>query len=129
MATFWSLVLLLLFGCNFVHLQLTSFMDRMKEPIWDRDIPIVSITLNGAFLVSAVIFAIGMFFLFRWLQSPKMADLLIDTESELRKVTWPTTQEVINSSMVVVASVVILMGFLAGTDFVLGKLVKRLIFG
>ncbi|MCZ6596347.1 MAG: preprotein translocase subunit SecE, partial [Planctomycetota bacterium] len=99
------------------------------DPIGDVVIPIVSIPLNGAFLVSLAIFAGGMIWLFRWLQSPKMADLLIDTESELRKVTWPTTQEVINSSMVVVACVVILMAFLAGTDLVLGQFVKRLILG
>jgi preprotein translocase subunit SecE len=38
-------------------------------------------------------------------------------------------QEVVNASIVVVICVVVLMGFLAGGDFALGKVVKRLIFG
>ena len=38
-----------------------------------------------------------------------MADLLIDTES--KKVAWPTLQQVTNSSLVVIISVVLLGGF------------------
>ena len=53
---------------------------------------------------------------------------MIDTELELRKVTWPTMQEVINSSIVVIVCVVVLMVFLAGSDLVLGRIAKALLF-
>ena len=129
MATFWSLALLLLFGCQFLHQTLTAYVSKMKEPLGGLEIPIVAIPLSPSFLLCAAIFAGGMLWLHTWQQKPKVADLLIDTEHELRKVTWPTMQEVVNSSLVVVISVAILMGFLAGSDWALGHLVKRLIFG
>ncbi|MEM7311146.1 MAG: preprotein translocase subunit SecE [Planctomycetota bacterium] len=129
MATFWSLALLLLFGCQFLHQTLSTYVSSMKNPIADLTIPIVSIPLSPSFLLATAVFAGGMFWLYNWQQTPKVADLLIETEQELRKVTWPTMQDVVNSSLVVIISVAILMAFLAGSDWALGGLVKRLIFG
>ena len=70
-----------------------------------------------------------MFFLNRTLEKPKNADLLIETESELRKVTWPTIDETIDGSIVVMAVVLFLMAFMAGADFVLGEIFTRIITG
>ena len=128
MASFWSLVLLLLFGCYFLHGIFLSY-GALKDPIGGISIPIVSIPLSGSFLICSLLFLGGMVALFGWMQRPKVADFLIDVEAELRKVTWPTGQEVVNASIVVVITVVVLMGFLAGSDFLIGQVVKRLIFG
>ena len=57
------------------------------------------------------------------------ADLLIETESELRKVTWPTVPEAVRSSIVVIACVLFLMAFLAGADWLLGRWADRLLLG
>ena len=65
----------------------------------------------------------------RWQARPKVADFLIETELELRKVTWPNWPEVFNSSMVVIATVLFLMGFLALSDWAFGNLFKRLLLG
>jgi preprotein translocase subunit SecE len=129
MASFWSLVLLLLFGCSFLYDTLRGYVDALKTPMGGLSIPIVSIPLTGAFLISFVIFAVGTIWLFAWMQKPKVADFLIEVEAELRKVTWPTGQEVVNASIVVVITVTVLMGFLAGSDYVINILVERLIFG
>jgi len=128
MAAFWSVVLLLLFGCTFLYDILIGF-DSMSPAIGGIRIPIVSVDLNGAFVVTFLIFAVGTVVIRRWQQKPKVADLLIDTESELRKVTWPTMQEVTNSSLVVIVCVVVIGAFLAGADYVLGELMRRLILG
>ena len=101
MAAFWSVVLLLMFGCTFLNDQLIQF-DSLSERIGGYRIPIVSVDLNGAFLISLGLFAVGLFVINRWQHKPKVADLLIDTEAELKKVTWPTMTEVINSSLVVI---------------------------
>jgi len=129
MACFWGLVMLLLFGCNFLHLQLSSYVDALEDPLGGLVIPIVSIPLSGAFLISALVFLGGSLWIYLWQQKPKSADFLIEVEGELRKVTWPTMQDVVNSSIVVIICVVILMGFLAGSDWFLGRLVTRLIYG
>ncbi len=71
----------------------------------------------------------GVVLLLRWQQRPKVADLLIDTEAELKKVTWPTGQEVMNSSMVVVVCVLLIGAFLALADLFLARIMKVIIFG
>jgi len=128
MAAFWSILLMWLFGCHFLHGQLLAF-DSLARPLGDMRIPIVSIDLSVAFLVSATLFAGGALWIIRWQQQPKVADLLIETEAELRKVTWPTNEEVVNASLVVVICVVLLGGFLAGTDYVLARIMKFIVLG
>jgi len=47
-------------------------------------------------------------------------DLLIDTEGELRKVSWPTRDDLVNSTAAVLVSIVLLGVFLVGMDFLVG---------
>lgn len=130
MAAFWSLAFLVLFGSMFLYGLLYNLVESLQSPLSEGlEIPVVSVAINGAFVISSLVCVIGVWSLYNWQQTPKVADLLIETEGELRKVTWPTMQEVINSSMVVVLFVVILMGFLAGTDWFLGRFFSRILLG
>jgi len=128
MAAFWGIALFLLFGCTFLHTQLLA-VRALATPIGGLRIPVVAVDLSGAFLIAAGLFTAGMIWLTRWQRQPKVADLLIETESELRKVTWPTFEDVMNSSVVVVAFVIALGGFLALADFVLARVMKYIVFG
>ncbi|MFT5290194.1 MAG: preprotein translocase SecE subunit [Planctomycetota bacterium] len=128
MFAFWSLALLCLFGASWLHSILSGY-DSLMNNIKDWRIPIVGIDITGAFLISLGLLVVLVFVLNRYLERPKVADTLIDTEGELKKVTWPTLEDVINSSIVVIISVVILGFFLAGTDWVLHSLVDRLLYG
>ena len=74
------------------------------------------------------LFLVVVFGIHAWLERPKNADLLIETEIELRKVTWPTSQEVFSSSLVVVVCVILLMAFLAGADWFLARVVSPVLF-
>ncbi|MCA8942485.1 MAG: preprotein translocase subunit SecE [Planctomycetes bacterium] len=56
------------------------------------------------------------------LNRPKSADLLIDTEAELRKVTWPTGSETWNGTVAVVITVAVMLFYLAFADFLLAEL-------
>ena len=47
---------------------------------------------------------------------PKTSDFLIETETEMKKVTWPTSREVFSATVVVIAVVVIMGAFLFGVD-------------
>ena len=51
--------------------------------------------------------------------TPKAADLLIDTEIEMRKVTWPTSKEVLGATAVVIVVVLIIGSYLFGIDKIL----------
>ena len=47
--------------------------------------------------------------------------------AEFRKVTWPSREELINSTTVVIAVTVILAFFLGGVDIVLARIVERVL--
>jgi preprotein translocase SecE subunit len=124
LAAYWSLALLILYGCTSLHAELSSrFGGVLGKPLIAsfQKIPVLGFKLNAAFLITTVVLGASLFFLYRWQQKPKVADLLIDTESELRKVTWPTFPEAVNSSIIVIVCVLFLMGFLAGADWALGR--------
>jgi preprotein translocase subunit SecE len=46
---------------------------------------------------------------------------------EFRRVTWPTRQELINSTVVVLALTLIVAFFLGGVDIGLSKIVQRIL--
>jgi preprotein translocase SecE subunit len=129
MAAFWSIVFFVGFGCRFLHDDVLIQWAGMRRPIGGIRIPIVGVDLTPAFLIAATIFLVALFFVQRWLQRPKVADLLIDTEGELKKVTWPKGSEVWNASIIVIISVVVLGAFLALADVFLYRLMRYLILG
>lgn len=131
MATFWSLAILIFYGCYTLRTELAGrFPDALGARLWEgARVPVLGVDVTYAFIVSTVVFAVAIFFLYRWTEKPKIADALIETESELRKVTWPTLNEAINSSVVVIITVLILMAILAGADRILGWWVGRILTG
>ena len=122
MAAFWTLAILIFYGCVSLRAELAGrFKESLGSQLWEGGhIPVLGVDVTGAFLVAVVVFTGAMILLYRWTESPKIADSLIDTENELRKVTWPTLDEAIQSSVVVIVTVVVLMVILAGADFILG---------
>ena len=128
MAAFWSVVFFAGFGCRFLHgLMIRS--PSLREPIQGIRIPVVGVDLSPAFLVSALVFCVCVLLVYRWQQRPKIADLLIDTEAELKRVSWPKGSEVWNASIVVVLSVVIIGAMLAVADIFLFRVMRALILG
>ena len=122
MVAFWSLLLLLLYGCSSLKNELTlGFSGFLAKPFGGIRVPILRADLSPAFLISLLVFVGGVVLLRRWLEAPKNADLMIETEAELRKVTWPTLNEAIDGSVVVIVCVLVLMVFLAGSDWLLGR--------
>jgi preprotein translocase SecE subunit len=133
LVTFWTLGVLVLYGCYSFHNEvlLKYFKPSLGAPLIPsmKKIPILGVELNGAFLITLAVIC-GLFWvLYRWEQKPKIADLLIETESEMRKVTWPSLPEAVNSSIVVIVCVVFLMAFLAGADWFLGRIATQVLTG
>lgn len=122
MVAFWSLAILLLYGCSTLHTEISARIPRLADPLTEGlRVPFLGLAITPALLIALVVAVGGVTLLFRWQQRPRVADLLIDTESELRKVTWPSLHEAISSSIVVIFCVLFLMAFLAGSDWVLGR--------
>ena len=133
MAAFWSLALLALWGARALNIQLGVWSKALGTAIGANAdggggwfLPVLAIRVTPAFLIAIVVGGASVWLLYRWLEKPNNADLLIETESELRKVTWPTFQDVINSSLIVIFCVLFLMVFLAGSDYVIARVAKLL---
>jgi preprotein translocase SecE subunit len=132
LAAFWSLAILVFYGCTSLYAELVGrFPQSLGAPLVASmpRIPVLSLSLNAAMLIAAAALGVALWLLLRYLEKPRSADLLIETESELRKTTWPTMPEAVRSSLVVIVCVLFLMAFLAGADWVLGKWADRLLLG
>jgi preprotein translocase SecE subunit len=137
MAAFWTLAVLLLYGCVQLRTELTSLFPASLGKPFGSDagnhgglrLPIIGVDVSIALLLAVAVAGGGLWLLHRWLEAPKRADLLIATEHELRKVTWPSFDEAVDGSIVVVVVVVFLMGFMAAADYLLGIVFQRIITG
>jgi preprotein translocase SecE subunit len=129
LAAFWGLAAMLLYGCMSLHRELIALFPSLSRPLGGASIPLLGWDLSPAFLAAAATACGGAWVLHVWLERPRTADTLIETEGELKKVTWPAGHEVLNSSVVVIACVLALMGFLAGADLLLARVLKGLLVG
>jgi len=92
---------------------------------WPRkllfEVPGIGLEITPALLIAVASFAAAGFGIFLLLNRPATADLLIDTELEMKKVSWPTRQEAWNSSVVVVVTVLVFTIILFLFDVILAK--------
>ena len=120
---FWLGEGMIFFGCYALSGTLEGWRS-LRAPLFGEtysEIPLLGIEMTGAFLGAAVTFLVVSFLFLRYLAGEKTANHLIEVEQEMNKVTWPSFEEATNSSIVVIITVLILMGFLALSDFVLGE--------
>ncbi len=130
MTAFWSLAILIFYGCVSLRTELMALApESLGQPIGGVRVPVLGLDLSPALLITGAVLGLALWLLYRWEQKPKNADLLIETESELRKVSWPSLDEAINGSWAVMMTVLVLMGFLAGVDFLLGRVARIILTG
>lgn len=67
-------------------------------------------------IVLSIFGLIGVFLAYMSANRPRPAEFMIMTESEMRKVTWPSRQTVIASTKVVIFLTILLAVILAGVD-------------
>jgi preprotein translocase subunit SecE len=57
----------------------------------------------------------------------RVKEYLVDTRGELRKVTWPTRQQTINLTLIVLAVTIAMALFLGGVDWVFANLIALIL--
>jgi preprotein translocase SecE subunit len=119
---FWFGEAVVAFGCS----AFSGLLDRwvgLRGPLMESmpTVPVFGVVLSGSFLLALLLFLVVSFLWVRFLAKERIAQHLIEVEAEINKVTWPSFKEASNSSVVVLVTVVILMGFLALIDFVFGQ--------
>jgi preprotein translocase SecE subunit len=130
MFAFWALLLLIAYGCfhggGFAGL-LGSWMGDSDRVLIDP-FPILK-TMKLSTLIALGVLVVAGFLIHRILNRPRLADTLIDTETELRKVTWPSWGEALHGTLAVTFMVLILGVFLTLVDLGLVALMQRLMGG
>ncbi|MBL8768796.1 MAG: preprotein translocase subunit SecE [Planctomycetes bacterium] len=92
-------------------------------------VPVLEALLTPGLLIATVVF-VAMFVLIRKsVNDQRLAELLIDTESEMKRVTWPSWPETWNGTVVVCVTVAAMIALVAGFDFVLTRVFENLVFG
>lgn len=122
--------LLFLFGCYRLYFTFSWFgWERANEPWFIFALPLVEITIKiTPALITSLAVALFFIFLFTYLyfKNDRISDFLIDTESEMRKVSWPTMGDVVKSSMAVVFIIVLLGVYLFGVDILLDGIFAKI---
>ena len=79
------------------------------------------------YLVPAGLFAMLGYVIFWLINKPSLADFMISAEGELKKVSWSSRQEIIVSTVIVIAVVIIMGGLLGATDLMFRTLFTSLL--
>lgn len=101
---------------------MTVYQDGIIIPLIDYSMPDITPKLLTSLGIGLFLILISAHLCFR---SQRVSDFLIDTESEMRKVSWPTAKEVVKSSTVVIIAIIILAGYLFGVDIGLDFLFSK----
>lgn len=94
------------------------------EGLWTRRILGVEFTLRPVFFPAAGLFLFAMVACHLYLNRPKVGEFLIETQGEMKRVSWPTRREWVGSTIVVLVLVAVLSGFLYVADHYLSKLMQ-----
>ncbi|MBN2491167.1 MAG: preprotein translocase subunit SecE [Planctomycetes bacterium] len=114
-----AIAALLAFGCWGLYFTVASLGPVFREPLAGLMLPLVDVKVNLALLIAVTVLVGGVLLTAHILGRPKAADLLIETESELQKVTWPSWPETANASIVVIFTTILLALLLFLFDFIL----------
>ncbi len=125
LVTWMVLILAVALGCVELYAWIQSPTDQSLVPGgWFRRLPLVGVPFSLKFVICALLF-VGLVMLVRWsMRRPAMAAALVETELEMKKVSWPTKQESLNAMWVVVFVTAVLTGVLALFDLGLHVLLR-----
>ena len=76
--------------------------------LWVKEQHVGTLDVQWKVLVLAIWLALWAFGAFYFVNTPKYGEFMIMTESEMRKVSWPSRREVINSTKVVIILTLVL---------------------
>jgi preprotein translocase SecE subunit len=89
-----------------------------------RDVPLVGGPFSWKLLLAIGLFVVSIVLLKKLLSRPATVDMLVETEMEMRKVSWPTKDESFNATWVVLLVSLILTLSIFAFDFALRTLLR-----
>jgi len=123
----FALAIMAVLGCVELYSQIQARGDRSLVPgeVF-ASLPLLGVPLSLKFVLCVAVLVALAYGIRRYLARPVVVDTLIETEAELKKVSWPTRQESWNASLVVVLVSVVLCMLLFAFDAALSKFFETL---
>jgi len=120
-----ALVLVVFLGAMELYSWTQDTDDKSLIPIQVfQDLPLLGVPFSWKFLLCTGL-GLGLWWLIhRAISKPARVDTLIETELELKKVSWPTGAEARNATWIVVLVTIILTASLAFFDIALVSIFK-----
>lgn len=118
----------LFWGCFDLWVWLQGFT-VLQKPLMQgalRNLPLGGPAVSPSLLLAVALFLGGWAWVTRYLKTPWLANLLIETEGEMKKVSWPGQEEAWGATKVVTVTVVIFTLTLLFFDFGIAKVMKLL---
>lgn len=125
---YWVGVGLVLWAARDLWIWLQGF-GALQRPILDgafARIPLANLAVSWSLVSAAVVGAAGWVWIAWFLKRPWLADLLIETEAEMKKVSWPASEEAWSATKVVTVTVAVFTIVLTVFDFAITGLMKLL---
>ncbi|MFQ5844887.1 MAG: preprotein translocase subunit SecE [Planctomycetota bacterium] len=120
-----GLILALFLGCRELYAWIQGPADRALVGLKAfESLPVLGVPLTWKFLLCLGIFVLGAWGVRRLLSKPAAVNALIETESEMKKVSWPTREESFNATMIVIVVSVVLTVALFVFDQVLTRVLR-----
>ena len=124
--TFWALTLLAGLGGVRFHYWVQRW--HWADHELTEAVPVLGFPITPGFLVALLFFGILTYVVWRVINRERLANLLIDTEQEMKKVTWPSFDDSKKASLVVIGCVIFMLVFLGVADFLLEIFFGRLVY-
>lgn len=118
---FYSGLLVLVWGFKSFATWLQKFDFAETTLLGGFQTPYYALPFSVGVLLAIVLTAICGFVLFKMLNKPTPSDLLIDTETEMKKVHWPSWPEARQATVIVLLFVAFCAAYLTLIEFVLKK--------
>lgn len=120
---FVSLLIVVVWGSRELGRWLTDLAAFLKKPLFlpDMNLPYYEVPFNLGVLISLVVLVAASMWLYRFLNAERMGSLLVDTETEMRKVSWPSWEDTKQSTSIVLVFVVVVAVYLTGIEVVLRR--------
>ena len=130
---YWCGVALALWGARDLWIWLQGFGPLQRPILGNRvggfdlsHLPLGGPPLSLSIVIAVVVAAAGWIWVSWFLNRPWLADLLIETEGEMKKVSWPARDEAVAATKVVSATVVAFTLVLLVFDVVLTEVMNLL---
>ncbi|MHC5019210.1 MAG: preprotein translocase subunit SecE [Planctomycetota bacterium] len=106
---------------TYAKFYFTAGESRNRKTWWTAQVwlvPVVEWPLTGGGIVCLAVMIALLIVAWNYLNRPKLVDLFIETQLEMKKVSWPKGRELASSSIVVMAFIVFVASWLALADYV-----------